>query len=197
MLSNVLFKPSRRFAAPVVALTLALAPVASVGATAQTSLPSGSDIYATTKNHLNSGSAKVGDAVSMTVREPYPDGGSRLAGATIFGKVITAQPAGQGRNPKLEIGVYKIKYANGTTVAIVAKINKIDVKQKSNVAKEAGGAVAGMLVGNWIGKAIGTNIGGAVGAIGGHMLTKNSKTNFDVPIGSKVYMTLMQSLPVY
>ena len=188
---------SRRLAPLVVAMALVSAPTASVGAASTGNLPSGSDIYSTTNNHLNSGSAKVGDAVSMSVREPYPSGGSRLAGAVIYGKVVTAQPAGQGRNPKLEISVYKIKYASGTTVAIVAKINKIDVKQKSNLAKEAGGAVAGMLVGNWIGKAIGTNIGGAVGAIGGYMLTANSKTNFDVPIGSKVYMTLTQSLPVY
>ena len=196
MVSNVLIF-SRRLAPLVAATALVFAPTASIGAASTGSLPSGSDINATTNNHLNSGSAKVGDAVSMTVREPYPLGGSAVEGAVIYGKVITAQPAGQGRNPKLEISVYKIKYASGTTVAIVAKINKIEVKQKSNLAKEAGGAVAGMLIGNWIGKSLGTNIGGTIGAIGGYMITANSKTNFDVPIGSKVYMTLTQSLPLY
>ena len=70
------------------------------------------------------------------------------------------------------------------------------MRQGSNFAKEAVGTGAGMLLGNWIGKSLGTNIGGAVGAIGGYLLTSNSKTNFDVPTGSKVYLQLAKPLAV-
>ena len=160
-------------------------------------IPSGQAVTAILNHDLNSGSAQVGDAVSMTVQPPYPVGGAALAGAIITGRVIVAQPAGQGRNPKLEIEVDHVKYAgSGAMAPISAKISKIDVNQGSNVAKEAVGAGAGMLIGNWIGKSLGTNAGGAIGAVGGYLLTANSKTNFDVPTGSKVYMDLTQALEV-
>ncbi len=166
-------------------------------ATPKATIAVGSDLVAIMNNGLNSGSAKVGEPVSMTVQPPYPPQGNRLAGAIIQGNVIVAQPAGQGRNPKLEIEVDTIQYAGGgALVPIAAKISKIDVKQGSNIAKEAVGTAAGMVIGNWIGKSLGTNAGGAIGAVGGYMLTSNSKTNFDVPAGSKVSLQLTQPLPV-
>lgn len=179
---------------PLVFLTAILLFVAPTFAA--TLLPSGSNIVAITNSDLNSGSAKVGQRISMTVHPPYPPGGSRLAGATIEGYVSVAQPAGQGRNPKLELDVKTIQYASGARVPISAMISKIEVKQASNVAKEIAGAGGGMLIGNWIGKTLGTNAGGALGAIGGYLLTSNSKTNFDVPTGSKVYLQLTQALSV-
>lgn len=164
-------------------------------ATAKEALPAGAALTAALNGDLNSGSAKVGQAVSMTVQPPYPTGGEPLAGAIIYGRVIAAQAAGQGRNAKLELDVDSIKLAGSDKkYPMVAKISKIEVRQGSNVAKEAGGALGGMLIGNWIGKTLGTNAGGAIGAIGSYMLTSNSKTNFDVPVGSKVTMELTEAL---
>jgi hypothetical protein len=164
-------------------------------AQAQSTIPSGAGLTAVTNLDLNSGSAYVGQPVSMTVQPPYPAQGTGLAGAIIYGRVIEAQAAGQGRNAKLELGVDHIKLAgSGTQIPMAAKISKIDVRQGSNIGKEAVGTAAGMLIGNWIGKSLGTNAGGLVGAAGGYMLTSNSKTNFDVPTGSKVTMALTQPL---
>ena len=168
--------------------------IETAAAQAKATVPSGAALTAITNLDLKSGSAYVGQPVSMTVQPPYPANGTALAGAIIRGKVLVAQAAGQGRNPKLEISVETVKLAGGSQLPIAAKISKIDVRQGSNVAKEAVGTAAGMLIGNWIGKSLGTNAGGLVGAAGGYMLTANSKTNFDVPTGSKVMMELTQPL---
>jgi hypothetical protein len=63
-------------------------------------------------------------------------------------------------------------------------------KTKSNVLKEAGGALAGMLAGNAVGKMVGVGAGGLIGAAGGFLIAKNSRENMTVAAGSVVNVEL-------
>jgi hypothetical protein len=152
----------------------------------------GSVINATLNNDVNTGSAYVGQPIALTVQS---GGDARLNGSTIYGKVADVQAAYQGTNPQLDIAIDSIKLAGSADQQpIAAKVVKIDPRKGSILAKQAGGTLAGMLIGNWIGKSIDSNIGGAVGAVGGYMLTSNSKANFDVPAGSPVVLELTDAL---
>jgi len=133
----------------------------------------------------------------MTVKQPFPTNGALLAGATLYGSVLAVQSASQGRAASVEFTVNAIQLAGSQLQQpITAKIVKVDVRQKSNVTNEAGGTLAGMLIGNWIGKAVGTpkGQGGLVGAVGGYLLTSNTKQNLDVAAGSNVSLQLLDTL---
>ena len=163
-------------------------------APAKLPIADGSVINTTLVSDLNTGSAYVGQPISLTVQQ-NPAGDALLSGATIFGKVIDVQAAYQGTNPRIGIAIDAIKLAGSSDQQpISAKVVKMSPHQGSIIAKEAGGTLAGMLIGNWIGKSIDSNIGGAVGAVGGYMLTSNSKANLDVPAGSPVVLQLTGAL---
>jgi hypothetical protein len=152
-------------------------------------------IDTTLTSDLNTKSAYVGQPVTLTVQQPYPAGDNVLSGATIYGKVIDAQAAYQGTDPRLEISIDSIKLSGSSDQQpISAKVVKMTAHQGSIIAKQAGGTLAGMLIGNWIGKSIDSNIGGAVGAVGGYLLTSNSKANLDVASGSPVVLQLTSPL---
>jgi hypothetical protein len=166
-------------------------------AAAKPPIPNGSSINATLLTDVNTKSAYVGQPIKMTVKGPYPTNGALLAGATLLGSVLAVQSASQGRAASVELTVTSIQLAGSTLQQpITAKITKIDVRQRSNVTNEAGGTLAGMLIGNWIGKAVGTpkGQGGLVGAVGGYLLTANTKQNLDVANGSSVSLQLLDTL---
>jgi len=164
-------------------------------AAAKPLISNGSSISSTLTNDVNTKSAYVGQPITMSVIAPYPNNGAFLAGATLYGHVLVAQSASQGRAASLELTVDRIKLA-GTDLQqpITAKIVKIDVRQRSNLTNEAAGTLGGMLIGNWIGKSVGTKSGGLVGAAAGYLLTSNSKQNLDVPAGSTVSVQLLDVL---
>jgi copper amine oxidase-like protein len=158
-------------------------------------IPSGSIINATLDTTLNTKNAYIGQPVTLTVTQNAQDATSPLAGATIYGKVIEAQAAAQGTNPSVQIAVDTIALANSTDPQpIAAKVLKVDPIQGSMIAKEAAGTVGGMLLGNWIGKTMESNQGGLIGAVGGYMLTSNSKANMTVPSGTPVTLQLTDPL---
>jgi hypothetical protein len=133
----------------------------------------------------------------LTVKNPYPANGEPLAGATLFGSVLAVQSASQGRPASIELTVNDIQLAGSQMQQpMIAKVVKIDVRQKSNVTNEAAGTLGGMLIGNWIGKAVGASkgAGGLVGAATGYLLTSNSNQNLDVPAGSSVALQLLDTL---
>ena len=76
--------------------------------------PSGLAINTTLGTYLNSGSAYVGQPVTLSVQQPYPVGASILNGATIYGEVLDVQAAHQGVDPKLEIAINAIKLAGSS-----------------------------------------------------------------------------------
>jgi hypothetical protein len=166
-------------------------------AAAKPPIANGSSINATLLTDVNTKSAYVGMPIKYMVKAPYPNNGALLAGATLYGSVLAVQSASQGRTASVELAVNAIQLAGSQLQQpITAKIVKIDVRQKSNITNEAGGTLAGMLIGNWIGKAVGApkGQGGLIGAVGGYMLTSNSKQNLDVAAGSSVSLQLLDTL---
>jgi outer membrane lipoprotein SlyB len=113
----------------------------------------------------------------------------------VYGHVVSAQKAGQGRNPSIELEVDTIRFANGTKSSLSASIAKIQAKHL-NVVAGAAGAGAGLLLGNWIGKSIGIKGGGLFGAAAGFLLASNNKQNIALPAGSQVSAVLSSSLAV-
>jgi hypothetical protein len=157
--------------------------------------PMGSVINTTLGTALDTGSAYIGQPISLTVQQSAQGALSALAGATISGKVIDVQAAAQGTNPAIQLAVDSIALAgNVDPQPISAKVLKIDPTPGSMIAKEAGGALAGMLIGNYIGKLYHSNAGGAIGAVGGYLLTANSKSNLRVPAGTPVTLQLTDAL---
>lgn len=164
-------------------------------AAAKPPIPSGSIINATLDTALNTANAYIGQAVTLTVPQDAQDTPSALAGATIYGKVIEAQAAAQGTNPSVQIAVDSIALANSADPQpIAAKVLKVDPVQGSMIAKEAAGTLGGMFLGNWIGKSMESNQGGLIGAVGGYLLTSNSKANMTVPSGTPVTLQLTDPL---
>jgi len=166
-------------------------------AAAKPPIPNGSSINATLLTDVNSKSAYVGQPIKLNVKPPFPTNGALLAGATLFGSVLEVQSASQGRAASVELTVTSIQLAGSQVQQpLTSKITKIDIRQKSNITNEAGGTLAGMLIGNWIGKAVGTpkGQGGLVGAVGGYLLTANTKQNIDVAAGSAVSLQLLDTL---
>lgn len=164
-------------------------------AAAKPPIPSGSIINATLDTALNTADAYIGQPITLTVPQNAQDTPSALAGATIYGKVIEAQGAAQGTNPSVQIAVDSIALAKSTDPQpIAAKVLKVDPTQGSMIAKEAAGTLGGMLLGNWIGKSMDSNQGGLIGAVGGYLLTSNSKANMTVPSGTPVSLELTDPL---
>jgi len=164
-------------------------------AAAKPLIPSGSVINATLDTALDTGSAYIGEPVKLTVPQSAQNEPAGLAGATIFGKVVAAQAAGQGTNPSVQIAVDTIAPAASTDpVPIDAKVLKVDPVSGSVIVKQAEGTLGGMLLGNYIGKTMDSNRGGLIGAVGGYLYASNSKANFSVPAGTPVSLELNSAL---
>jgi hypothetical protein len=158
-------------------------------------IQSGAQIRTTLGADINTKSAYIGEPITLTAVAPYPAGADVLAGAKFLGRVIDVQRAGMGTQPRLQIAVDSIELANSADPQPVsASVASIEQNRTSPIPKEAGGTLAGMLIGNWIGKSLDSNQGGIVGAAGGYLLTANSKENVDVPAGSPVILQLTGAL---
>ncbi len=184
---------------------LALATLAIFGATASAfaqsipvTLDSGTEIHAIMNAPIDTGTAHVGDRFSMAVMPPYPPGSDQLSGATITGTVLKVTPAGQGRNPELQLAFQTIELADGTTLDIDAQMTQVEQKSDGkNGAAVAAATGIGMIVGNIIGKTVfHSNDGGLIGAAGGFITGYNKKANMQVPQGSHVTVMLTHPLVV-
>jgi hypothetical protein len=158
-------------------------------------IPARSLIATTLRTPLDSRTSNTGDAVTLAVVAPYPNGARVLEGSTIYGRVIAVQRAGQGRNPTIELEVDRLRLAGGTTmIQIAGTIDKIAPPQGPNVNAGLAGAGAGMAAGNWIGKSVGTDVGGAAGAVTGYLISSNSRQDIGIPTGSSVGVRLTKDL---
>jgi hypothetical protein len=109
----------------------------------------------------------------------------------MYGTVTKVVKAGQGRPAQLQMTFTRMRLRDGSTYAIDGVVTGMQANTKNNALKEAGGAVAGMLIGNMIGKAIfHASGGGFLGAIGGFLVAKNNRQNLSVPAGSTVRVSL-------
>ncbi len=184
---------------------LALAAVAALAGTtvvasAQQTLTlyQGAQINGRLRTTLDSGSAHVGDRFVMDVVPPYPSGDPTYQGAIIAGEVTSVTPAGQGRKPHIGLQFDYLRLADGSTVNISASLTQDQRKQQqANGGHVALTTLGGMLLGNVLGKTLfHTGGGGLVGAAGGLLYGVNQKTNFQLPAGSNVQITLNQTVTI-
>lgn len=149
-------------------------------------LTSGSMLNGTLNQNLSSNHAYVGEPVSLSNVT-----GGGVSGGTLYGYVQSVQKAGQGRPGQIQLHFNRL-VANGWTYTVSTNVTNANVSTKNNALKEAGGALAGMLVGNAIGKTVfHTGIGGIVGAAGGFLLAKNNREDVNMPAGTTVQVQVI------
>ena len=164
---------------------------ASTMVVAQAALTSGSLLNGTINQNLSSNHAYVGQPVTLS-NVTSDDGSGSVVGGTLYGSVTSVQPAGQGRPGKISMQFTRLVTRSGATYAVSTTVTKTQTSTKNNALKEAGGAVAGMLVGNAIGKTLfHVGGGGIVGAAGGFLLAKNNQQKVNIPAGSIVQVQLL------
>lgn len=190
-----------RFRNGFTALTLLAAIVGSTliaSAEEQLTLYQGAQINARMRTTIDTGKAHVGDRFVMDVVPPYPSGNPAFQGAIIAGEVTSVATAGQGRKPSIGLQFDYLRLADGSTVDISATMTSDQRKdEQKNGVKVALTTLGGMLLGNAIGKTIfHTGGGGAVGAAGGLLYGLNGKSNFQLPSGSNVQITLNQTVTI-
>jgi hypothetical protein len=158
----------------------------------------GAQINARLRNAIDTGAAHVGDRFVMDVVPPYPSGNPAFQGAIIAGEITSVTPASQGRKPALGMQFDYLRLADGSTVDISASMTQNQKQQQQkNGAKVALSTIGGMLLGNVIGKTVfHTGGGGIVGAAGGLLYGLNGKSNFTLPAGSNVQLTLNQTVTI-
>jgi hypothetical protein len=172
----------------LLAVTALALSVLSITGVASAAPVSGTQLAGTITTTVDSGSAYVGQPVTMT--HVYSESGD-ISGAKMYGTVTKVVRAGQGRSAQLQMVFTKLVLSSGTTYAVNGIVTGMQANTKNNALKEAGGALAGMLVGNMIGKTIfHASGGGFLGAAGGFLIAKNNRQNMTVPSGSTVRVTL-------
>jgi hypothetical protein len=158
----------------------------------------GAQLNARMRTAIDTGKAHVGDRFVMDVVPPYPSGNPAFQGAIIAGEVTSVTSAGQGRKPSLGLQFDYLRLADGSTVDISASMTEDQRKtQSKNGLKVALSTLGGMVLGNVIGKTLfGLSGVGAIGAAGGLLYGLNSKSNFTLPQGSDVQLTLNQTVTI-
>lgn len=157
---------------------------------ASAALQAGSVLNGTINQNLSSNHAYVGQPVSLS-NVTSSDGSGSVVGGTLYGSVTFVQKAGQGRPGKISMNFTRLVTRSGATYAVDTTVTQTQTITKNNALKEAGGAVAGMLVGNMIGKTI-FHVGGGgwVGAAGGFLLAKNNNSDINIPAGTTVQIRI-------
>ncbi|HEY1728690.1 MAG TPA: hypothetical protein VGG22_09975 [Candidatus Baltobacteraceae bacterium] len=177
--------------------TIALAQVAPPDGMAPQRAPMyapepGSQFNGTMLQSISSKTAHVGDQVVL-VNVDSVDGS--ITGARMFGRVAAAQHAGQGQSGQVYLSFDTLQLSNGAIYPIAGEVTRVNVKTTNNGAKEALGALGGMIVGNILGKWIGTNAGGFLGAAGGFLIAKNNREDVSIPANSSVNVRLVPARP--
>ncbi|MDQ2865767.1 MAG: hypothetical protein M3R51_06030 [Candidatus Eremiobacteraeota bacterium] len=180
--------------------TLAAFVGTTFAASAQSTLTlyQGAQINGRLRTDINTGNAHVGDRFIMDVVPPYPSGNPTFQGAIVAGEITSVTPAGQGKKPTLGMQFDYLRLSDGSTVNISASMTQDQRKtEQANGGSVALKTLGGMLLGNAIGKTVfHTGGGGIVGAAGGLLYGINKKTNFDLPAGSNVQITLNNTVTV-
>ena len=160
--------------------------VCATAIAAQAALTTGSLLNGTISQSYSSNHAYVGEPVVLR-NVTSDDGSGSVSRGTLYGTVSSVQKAGQGRPGRIAFRFTRLVTGSGATYAVNTSVTKMKANTKNNTLKEAGGALAGMLVGNMIGKTLfHLSGGGLVGAAGGFLLAKNNKEDVNVPAGSIV-----------
>jgi hypothetical protein len=140
---------------------------------------------------LDSKTAYVGQPVELN-DVSSADGSIRHA--SMDGTVVSVTRPSQGRSAQIEIQFDHLQLRNGTSYRVVGMVTNMTVSTKSNALKEAGGALAGMLIGNAIGKTLfGVSGGGIAGALGGYLVAKDNRSDVTIPENAAITVRLMKA----
>jgi hypothetical protein len=168
----------------VAALAVSAAPVASLAV--NVSMDSGTLISGHVEREISSKTAQDGDRFAMRTD----------SGAVIYGHVSQVSRANIGRKAHLLLNFDRIRFSDGTSAPIGAKLVSVSKQAKTNYVRAAGTVLGGMFAGNMLGKALGTNAGGALGVVGGGLLAANTASDINVPQGAAIEVQLTQPLVV-
>ncbi|MDQ2858068.1 MAG: hypothetical protein M3R53_05370 [Candidatus Eremiobacteraeota bacterium] len=177
----------------------ALVPPVAAGAD---SIASGTQIQAVLETQdLNTKSAQVGDAFTMNVVRPYPNGDANFSGAVLRGHVASVTSAGQGRKAQLKLAFDSMVFSDGSSQPVSGYVTSMSSKSDNTTAKKGLGAAVGAAIGSQtIGRIIGGSAGSVVGllggAAGGFLYANNAKANFNLAKGAQVTMTTNSAVEV-
>jgi len=146
------------------------------------------DAYSTKTN-------AVGQPVSARLASDLVAGGRVVAraGAPIRGSIteVTSGSDKIGAVPALKIDFTELVMADGSTMAVNARINQKGQSEKGrDTAKIAGGTAAGAIIGHQINDGSGKVIGGIVGGAAGAIAAKKTGTEVEIPAGSVLQANL-------
>lgn len=162
--------------------------VITVTGTAGAAPAAGEQLAGVITSTVSTSNAVVGQ--SVVLRHVSSERGD-VSGGTMYGTVTHVVRAGQGRPAQLQMRFTKLVLPSGATYAVDGVVTGMQATTKNNALKEAGGALAGMLIGNMIGKTIfHASGGGFLGAAGGFLIAKNNRQNMTVSSGTAVRVTL-------
>jgi hypothetical protein len=154
---------------------------------AQASLQ-GSTLAGSIDQNLSSNHAYVGQPVELS---GVSSSDGSVTGGRLYGEVTEVQPAGQGTPGKIRMHFTRLWTHHGV-YNVDTRVTGVQAETKNNTAKEAGGALAGMLVGNAIGKTLfGVSGFGILGAAGGYLLAKNNRQNVNISAGTQVQVQVL------
>jgi hypothetical protein len=167
-----------------------MAGILMVTTTAQAALTGGSLLNGTIDQSLSSNHAYVGQTVSLS-NVTSNDGSGSVVRGRLYGRVTEVQPAGQGTPGKIRMHFTELVTPHGR-YNVDTRVTGVQAQTKTNAAKEAGGALAGMLVGNAVGKTLfGASGFGILGAAGGFLLAKNNRQNVNISAGTVVQVQVL------
>jgi len=115
------------------------------------------------------------------------------AGAPIRGSIteVTSGSSKVGAVPALKIDFTELVVADGSTMAIKARINQKGQSEKGrDTAKIVGGTAAGAIIGHQVNDGSGKVIGGILGGAAGAVAAKKTGTEVEIPAGSVLAASL-------
>jgi len=172
------------------AITALIVFITATSIAANAALGPGTLLNGTIDGDYSSNHAYVGESVTLS-NVTNDDGSGSVTGGRLYGTVTQVVKAGQGQPGKIRFHFSELVTRSGAHYAIDSHVTEMKVVTKNNAGKEAGGALAGMLVGNAIGKTLFHLAGGGIiGAAGGFLLAKNNRQDVDVPAGTIVQVEL-------
>jgi hypothetical protein len=140
---------------------------------------------------LDSRTAYVGQSVRL-LHVDSADGS--IHDATMYGTVSDVSRPSEGHNAQIEMQFDRLQLRDGTAFRVGGVVTNMQVTTKSNALKEAGGALAGMLIGNAIGKTFfGASGGGIAGAVGGYLVAKNNRADVQIPPNATITVHLVKA----
>jgi hypothetical protein len=174
------------------ACAFAFAVSAAGPASAQYTLSQGTQIAAVlASGDIDTKSAQIGDAFTMDIVAPFPNGDPNFTGAKLRGHVADVAAGGQGKPARLKLAFDTIVFPDGESVPVAATVMNQTAKPDNTTARKGlaaaiGAAIGSQTIGRIIGGSAGSVVGLLGGAAGGFFYAANNKPNLDLANGTAV-----------